>query len=258
MNRFAAVAASSLVPLGTPLAADAPSALPAATSAAWIITAGLGWALAILLVVYLILLQKRWRTTFETKEWLLLPSKMADDLAYGIGDIQVVMSKTAEQLLRHAHQATQTSSAAATETRAAREEFQILREELDARQKEIKLLQLGQEFHYRRPVLMRVVRALEIISDDQLHTRDPAKTLEGVQIELHECLEDNHVTEWAPPVGVPIADAVGFDTRTAQRRETDDLEKKGMVAEVERPAYVVRGPGGHQEVLVPARITVFV
>jgi hypothetical protein len=248
-----------LLPWPTAVSAATGASPPAAAaSSGWIFAASVGWLISGLLVIYLILLQKRWRTAFETKEWMLLPSETGANVVQGLDHLANMVSNTAQQVAERADHAKRAALHASEASKSVREEFAILREELEARQKELKLLQLGQEFHYRRPALMRIIRALEIIDDDMTHRRDPTRTLEGVRVELDECLQDNHVFTIRPEIGKAIAETAGFDGRSARRLETADTARKGTVAEVERPAYVVSGPSGHREVLVPARVTVFV
>lgn len=261
IQRTAAIAWLGLFAQGLPIGAEAAPGVPVGEHGpdfAWALAAISGWSLCLLLVAYLIIKQKKWRAAFETKEWLLLPSETAHQVIRSLESLANMVSNTAEQVAVRADLAKGASVRAVEETRGMREEFGILREELESRHKELKASQLGQEFHYRRAVLMRVIRALEIIDEDAAQTLDPSKTIHGIKVELEECLQDNHVHIQQPNVGQRIADTVGFDSRSARREPTDDPSLRGTVASVERPAYVVTGPRGLQETLVPARVTVFV
>jgi hypothetical protein len=222
------------------------------------IAAVAGWVLSILLAALLVVLVGRWKTAFEYKEWLLMPSDHARQLQ---GALQALEKTTLTHLERVAHRVASAGddlrsvNAAIQETGAG---FSILREELDNKTKQITALRLGQEFHVRRPVLVRVIRALEIIDDDLSHQRDMRQTLEGVRVELRECLDDNAVSVHTPETGSRLAEAKAIDVQNARLEVTDDEALKGTIAATDRPAYIARGAQGFEEVLVPAKVRVYV
>jgi hypothetical protein len=146
-------------------------------------------------------------------------------------------------------------SATTVETRA---EFFILRDELDRKTKELATLRISQEFHIRRPVLRRVIRALNIIHEDLMYERDMRQTVEGVKAELTECLDENAVTVASPDVGTRLTEAKAVDIQNARREPTEDEALKGTIASTDLPAYIVHGAQGMEEVLVSAKVRVYV
>jgi len=217
-----------------------------------------GWLFATALIYYLVLVQKRWRTAFETKEWLILPSTHAATIESRLHSLGTSVQTASTESSKYIAAALHASKDAASQCRGAREEFQILREEIDLKQKEIKMLQIGMDFHYRRPVLMRILKALDIIKEDQANNRELQTTIAGVMVELAECLEDNQISEHHPTVGAVAATEPGFDLGKAERIENPDEQKKGTIAAVLRPGYAINGALGKIEILVPARVQVFI
>lgn len=217
-----------------------------------------GWVLSLLLALLLLRLVGRWRTAFENKEWLLVPSGQASQLQAALLALAQTTGNQLERVSERVAAAgddVRTSTAAIQETRA---EFSILRDELDSKTREVAALRLGQEFHVRRPVLMRVIRALDIIDDDLTNQRDIRQTVEGVRVELRECLEDNAIFIHTPTPGTRLSEAKGVDAQGARQEPTQDEALWGTIASTDRPAYVARGPQGAEEVLVPAKVRVFV
>jgi hypothetical protein len=223
-----------------------------------VVIAATGWLIAVLLLVLMIRLVGRWRTAFETKEWLLMPSNGARQLGVLLQSLAETTATRLDKMSHHVAATGEDIRVATREIHDTRSEFSILREELDQKTKELALLRLGQGFHVRRPVIMCVIRALEIIHDDVSHGRDLKETLEGVRVELQECLDDNAVFSHTPAAGTRLADAKGVDALGAQQVPTSEDTMKGTIAGTDRPGYVVRGPQGNEEVLVPAKVRVFV
>lgn len=224
----------------------------------WIIAAAGGWILCVVLAAYLLVKQRLWRVAFENKDWLILPSDTGHQLASGLQSLEARVSDASHLIAKRVEQTNRAAEVAAEETKGAREEFGILRHELDIRQKELKAMQLGQEFHHRRSALLRIIRAIEIINDDMANQREPEGTLEGVRVELAECLDDNRVVAVKPSVGQRVGDAADYDPGSARRQPATDPALRGTVASVECPAYIATGPNGQREVLVQARVTIFV
>jgi len=217
-----------------------------------------GWTLCLLLGGLLIMIAVQWRTTVETKEWLLLPSQVGRQLEASLGGLSRAVSQQRTHGLRATQSLQHDIQHTATLISETREELDVLRHELDVKSKEIAALKLGHEFHARRPVLMRVIRALDIIDEDTSSQRDPAGTLEGVKVELLECLEDQSIAIVRPQVGSALSDNKGLDLATAIQVPTTEPEQRGTIAAVKRPAYVVKGPSHDEEVLLPARVQVHV
>ena len=217
----------------------------------------LGWLLSLLLVVYLIRAQAGWRTAFENKEWLLLPSDRAAD-----------MTDVLQRLVHNTHGlASSLSGSAQTHSKGVeslsqaiqdtRAEFTILREELDRKTREIADLKLGHEFHARRPVLRAVAHAMQII-DEATHSGEPSEsTLAGVATELRECLEDNRVIARTFERGTKLADAKGVSTQESIREPAADHSLRGTIGETLRCAYIVIGPSGTEDIVRPARVKIY-
>ena len=217
----------------------------------------LGWLLSLLLVVYLIRAQAGWRTAFENKEWLLLPSESAADMT---GVLQRLVHNThdLESSLRGSAQTHSKGVESLSQTiQDTRAEFAILREELDRKTREIADLKLGHEFHARRPVLRAVAHAMQII-DEATHSGEPSEsTLVGVATELRECLEDNRVIARTFEPGTKLADAKGVSSQESIREPAADHSLKGTIGETLRCAYVVIGPSGTEDIVRPARVKIY-
>lgn len=217
----------------------------------------LGWLLSLLLVLYLIRAQAGWRTAFENKEWLLLPSERAahmtdvlQRLVHSTGGLESSLSGSTQSHRK----GVESLSHAIHDTRA---EFAILREELDRKTREIADLKLGHEFHARRPVLRAVAHALQII-EEATHSGEPSEsTLAGVATELRECLEDNRVIARSFEPGTKLAEAKGVSTQESIREPAADASMKGTIGETLRCAYVVMGPSGAEDIVRPARVRIY-
>jgi|GEM_PF-4766047 len=252
----AVVARDAVEPSTAPTIASDPSerssSVPGGSGWPWF-----GWLLSLLLVVYLIRAQAGWRTAFENKEWLLLPSESA-----------VVITDALQRLVHNTHGlASSLSGSAQTHSKGVeslsqaiqdtRAEFAILREELDRKTREIADLKLGHEFHARRPVLRAVAHALQII-DEATHSGEPSESiLAGVATELRECLEDNRVIARTFEPGTKLADAKGVSTQESIREPAADDSQKGTIGETLRCAYVVIGPLGTEDIVRPARVKIY-
>jgi len=217
----------------------------------------LGWLLSLLLTVYLIRAQAGWRTAFENKEWLLLPSERAADmtdvlqrLVHNTHGLASSLTGSTQSHLK----GVESLSQAIQDTRA---EFAILREELDRKTREIADLKLGHEFHARRPVLRAVAHALQIIEEGKHSGEPPESTLAGVATELRECLEDNRVIARSFEPGTRLADAKGVSTQESIREPAADDSLKGTIGETMRCAYIVIGPSGAEDVVRPARVRIY-
>ena len=216
-----------------------------------------GWLLSLLLIVYLIRAQAGWRTAFENKEWLLLPS---DGAANIIAAVQRLAQNTQglDSRLRGSTQTHKKGVESLSEAiRDTRAEFAILREELDRKTREIADLRLGQEFQARRPVLRAVAHALQIIEEGTHSGEPPESTLAGVATELRECLEDNRVIARSFEPGTKLADAKGVSTQESILEPAADDSLKGTIGETMRCAYIVIGPSGAEDVVRPARVKIF-
>jgi len=216
-----------------------------------------GWIAAALLAVVLLLLVKRWRTAFETKEWLLLPSFHAAALSEQLeslkhGTLQL-RERMANGLAGHSSQLGSLESA----VRDTRAEFAILREELDRKASEINHLRLGHEFRNRRSVLRVVAHALQIIEEDAAKSVEPQATLEGLRVELMECLENHAVTRLVYEPGTRLVDARGISVQESQREPAPSEDLRGTIGETLRPAFVAIGPGGDEEILAHSRVRFF-
>jgi hypothetical protein len=117
---------------------------------------------------------------------------------------------------------------------------------------------LGSEFRLRRPVLLALARAADMIREDRELGRDTASTLAGLQVELEDCLQDHGVTTRAPVKGQPFAQDPAIDLASVVREAAPSESARGTISAVDRPAYVIRTADGQEEVLLPARVRVHV
>lgn len=205
-----------------------------------------GWALAILALVLLIVLVGKWKTAFSEKDWTLVPTLEGTAMLRAT-EVSVVQMKHLEEVVLSASEA----------TRQTREEFGILGRDLDAKAEEIRTLRMGSEFHHRKALIRAAIRALEAIGIDKAAGTSPEITLRGIAVDLEEALEDNHVECFTPPVGERVPTR-GVETASSRRLVTTDSALVGTIASVERPAYIASGPGGFEELLHPAAVTIYV
>jgi hypothetical protein len=205
-----------------------------------------GWALAILVLVLLIVLVGKWKTAFSEKEWTLVPTLEGTAMVRAAEVSSVQMKRLEEVVL-----------AAAEITRETREEFGILGRDLDAKAEEIRSLRMGAEYHHRKALILAAIRTLEAIGIDQAAGATPETTFRGIAIDLGDVLEENHVECFMPLVGERVPTR-GVESAKARRIVTTDSTLVGTIASVERPAYIASGPGGFEELLQSAAVTIYV
>lgn len=237
-----------------PRAETAPRSLPVSL----VVSALAGWLVSALLATLMLYLVGRWRTAFQTKEWLLLPSDHATRLGSGLEALCDQTVRSLESVVNACNANTRQAAAAASATAETRGEFSILRDELDRKTREIADLKMGHEFHHRRPVLRRLIHALQIIEEDTAASRDVAETLQGVLVELRECLEENSIVTLENPPGTRLAEAKALDVAGSVKEPAPEESARGTVVETTRPAYVARGPNGAEVVLVQSRARIYV
>jgi hypothetical protein len=213
--------------------------------------------LSLLLALYLIRAQGKWRAAFENKEWLLLPSHAAHQLEDGLQQLAHHAAALTSRVQESVTKSSRHVDAVAQAIHDTRSEFAILREELDQKTKEIANLKLGHDFHSRRSVLRAVAHALQIIEEDQACGRNSEATLDGVAVELRECLQDNNVVAKKYEPGMRLSDAKGVSTQESIKEAASEDSQKGTIGETIRSAYVVVGPAGDEEVLRHARVRIF-
>jgi len=187
-----------------------------------------------------------------------MPSQHGAELARGFVALGDQTVRSLESVVAACNSNSRQAAEAAVAARDTRGEFTILRDELDRKTKEVADLKMGHEFHHRRPLLRRIIRALEIIAEDAVASRDAQATLAGVIVELQECLEENAVTRFENPPGTKLAEARSLDVAGCSREPAPDESVRGTVAATLRPAYVARGPNGDEVVLLPGKATVYV
>jgi hypothetical protein len=228
------------------------------TGSALIALAALGWGTALVLAIALLLVHRPFRLALRDEQLMVFPSSIADDVAAALPRLEGGIATTTRRLGEHSSSvATQLRDVSAA-VRAASEVQAVLRDDIASKASEIRQLRLSHEYHARQPVLRRIAHAIAAMDADTRTGVDPATTLAGVRVELEECLEDNHVrTQW-PTVGSRLTEVLGIDPRQTVRTSTPNDELRGTVAEAMRPVYVVRGPNGHEEPLLPAIVKVYV
>lgn len=205
-----------------------------------------GWVALLLTLILLIALVRKWKASFREREWVLMPAPDGER-----------MLTTIEMNAEHAMRLEEVARGALEASSATREDFSILRTQLDLQADEIRDLRRGEAQLHRRPFVLAMVRALDAIEVDQSAGTDPTTTLTGVRIDLLETLEDNHVERVLPAVGsrLPVR---GVDAGSMRSIESDDPNLIGTIASVERPAFIAVGPGGQEDLLRPALVTVYV
>lgn len=217
-----------------------------------------GWLVAALLATLMLYLTSRWRTAFETKEWVLLPSDHATQLNAGFLQLCDRTVQSLESVVNACNANSRQAAAAAAATQETRGEFCILRDELDRKTREVADLRMGHEFHHRRPLLRRLIHVLQIIEEDTAASRNVVETLQGVLVELRECLDENSIATLENPPGTRIAEARALDVAGSAKEPAPEESARGTVAETTRPAYVAVGPNGVEVVLVQSRARIYV
>lgn len=211
-----------------------------------LIALAVGWVALLLVLVLLIILVRKWKASFREREWVLIPSPDGERMVNAI-----------ETNVEHAMRLEEVARGSMAASEATREDFSILRTQLDAQAEEIRDLRRGEAQLHRRPFVLAMVRALDAIEVDEAAGTDPRTTLQGVQLDLRETLEDNRVEIVFPQVGDSLP-ARGVDAGAARHLETSDSALVGTIASVERPAFIAIGPGGAEDLLRPASVTVYV
>lgn len=217
-----------------------------------------GWLVALLLAGLLLLLVWRWRTAFETKEWLLVPSLQASRLVERMEAVEAAATAMQKRVAAGMAKQADAVGAVTANVQEARGEFAILAEDLERKAREIKDLRMGHEFHSRRPVLRAVAHALQIIEEDAAGGVEPRATLEGIHAELLECLENHAVSRVVNAPGTRLADARGVSVRDSTREAAPADDRKGTIGETLRSAYVAAGLGGEEEVLIQSKVRIYV
>ena len=240
----------SATPRPTPL-----TERPAAGWSTWMPMAG--WLLSALLVCYLLLSQRQWRIAFQDREWLMMPSQTADQMREGVQSLSrhanALNARVDRSFGDHAQQLVGISQA----IQDTRSEFTILRDELDRKTKEIADLRIGHDFQSRKSILRAVAYAMQIIEEDQCSGRDAAETLKGVVVELQECLQDNNVMAVRYEPGTRLADTKGVSSQESIKEQAPEPHLKGTIGETMRPAYVIVGPSGSEEIVRQARVRIY-
>jgi hypothetical protein len=136
--------------------------------------------------------------------------------------------------------------------------FAILREEISRKSKELEDAQLGNDFRSKRPTLIALARAFDIIWQDQQSQGVPAEsTLNGVASELREALEDHGITQLINPPGIPLDQATGIDVKNSTRSVPTSDDDRGKILDTIRPAYVLREGDTVKEILIPSLVRYF-
>ncbi len=203
------------------------------------------WVLVALLAVTMLVAVRKWKAAFADKEWTLAPT-------LEVGEITAAVASAQDELefLRGA------TLEARDASQGVREEFAILGRELDARTQEVRELRMGQAFVAQRPFMAASVRAIDAIEYDRDLASDPIKTLQSIEVDLTELLEDHGVEVVTPAVGDRLP-ARGVDPGSARHVPTGDAAKVGTLASVDRPAYIAVGPAA-EVVLKPAVVSIYV
>lgn len=216
-----------------------------------------GWLISALLIGYLLLLQRPWRIAFQNREWLMMPSQTADQMRESVQHLtrhaDALTGRVDRSFGDHAKQIEEIAQV----LRDTRSEFSILREELDRKAKEIADLRIGHDFKSRKSILRAVAHVMQIIEEDRHGGRDAADTLKGVVVELEECLQDNNVAALRYEPGTRLADAKGVSTQESIKEQAQEPHLKGTIGETMRPAYVIVGPSGSEEIVRQARVRIY-
>jgi hypothetical protein len=217
-----------------------------------------GWFVALALVVLLLRLNQQWRTSFRNREWLLVPSAEGQTYLWGLHKLTESIADERATVERALLTLTTAVSADVQASDTSRREFSVLREELERRATELEAARTGVDLWHRRAVLRAVTRAAEMIREDRERQRDVQSTLDGLCVELQECLEENRISVHFPAIGAPLAGDATVDPVRVVREPTTEDHLRGTISAVESPAYVALRTDGKQDVLLPARVRVFV
>jgi hypothetical protein len=98
---------------------------------------------------------------------------------------------------------------------------------------------------------------MQIIEEDQCGGRDAAETLKGVVVELQECLQDNNVIAVRPDPGVRLTETKGVSIQESIKEQAPEPHLKGTIRDTLRPAYVIVGPSGSEEIVRQARVRIY-
>ena len=217
-----------------------------------------GWFLALALGLVLVQLTQQWRTSFRNREWVLMPSSESQKQLWGLQRVAETIAVGNESVQQALLGTTESVRSEVQASEASRKEFAVLREELERRSSELEAARVGVDLWHRRAVLRAISRAVEMIRDDRERERDVRSTLDGLLVELEDCLQENRISLHFPEVGAPLDGDSTIDLARVVREPSPDELRRGTIAAVERPAYVALRLDGKQEVLLAARVKVFV
>ena len=214
-------------------------------------------ALAITLVLFL----KRWRFTFQGQGLLVLPSAEGDKLLSGIHLVARALGQHDQSLSKFGSSIGSSYNELTKGYRVLHEEFSILRGQLDEKDKEIRRLRLGYESHVKKNLLSQIVNLVRILDQDTAHfspASPGASTIAALRGVLEDILKQSGVHRFEPAVGERVTALNNrVDLQSARRVSTESPDKRGTVAGIDAPGYVIAAPDGTEELLVPAKVAFF-
>jgi molecular chaperone GrpE (heat shock protein) len=127
---------------------------------------------------------------------------------------------------------------------------------LDQKDTELKRLREGYDAHLYRRFIARFLRARHAIIDAKAHQRFDQQAFLQVEQLLDDALDDCGVESFAPEIGSDYRTANGVADPPA-KTPTDTEDNAFKIAEVLELGYRLNS-NGHREVIVPARVRIFV
>ena len=121
------------------------------------------------------------------------------------------------------------------------------------------------DIYVTRKFFRNLINAYEISKEeyDQLSKTDPdgvaTQSIEAINYELNNALEDAEIEKFSPKVGSFYATQVGISERTG-KLETDDPEKVGKIAKVNKPGYKMKkiDPESKTTIIKESVVTVYI
>lgn len=206
-----------------------------------------GFGLLLLVVLVYLGLKNftNFRATIENKEWVLAPATHIDQVTQVAALLQDRVARLTTEVM---------ALAASLEER--REHLQLLTASIAERDAQLRLANLGVEYHARQKSLKSLAQIAEILEIDTRSGVEATKTVGGIKTEIEQLLEELGVITYEPKVGEKLPQR-GVSLKQVKTAPAPSPEKVGTVKSVESPAYLYVGANEQEVVLQPMSVTVY-
>lgn len=220
---------------------------------AWLLAVSLFLAVALTVSVAISFYLYRWRRILLSSPHLLVPEELGERIkAYetAIKKVENTLAVGTGRLAERSEQMTgQISNLIET--------FMTLQGAIDEKDQEIKRLKAGYDAQIFRRFLFRFVRVHQTVKEfgenDEIGERD----MSFVQRLLEDALDECGVEHFEPEIGTDYRESQGVSDNP-KSVSTDVPENSFKISEIVEPGYRIRGEAGTLDVILPAKVTIFV